>query len=72
MGTDATAVVDTGLRVRGIGGLRVADATVMPSLVSANPIAAVFAIAERPAALIIAERPAALIRDERPAALIRE
>ncbi|MFC7649976.1 GMC oxidoreductase [Streptosporangium lutulentum] len=52
MGADDMAVVDTGLRVRGIDGLRVADASVMPSVVSANTNATVYAIAERAAALI--------------------
>jgi choline dehydrogenase-like flavoprotein len=52
IGDDDTAVVDTELRVRGIGGLRVADASVMPSIVSGNTMASVYGIAERAAALM--------------------
>ncbi|WP_405983789.1 GMC family oxidoreductase [Streptomyces sp. NBC_00872] len=52
IGTDGMAVVDTELRVHGIGGLRVADASVMPSIVSANTVATVYAIAERAADLL--------------------
>jgi choline dehydrogenase len=59
IGTDAQAVVDTELRVHGISGLRVADASVMPSAPSANTNATVYAIAERAAALIQAQSPAA-------------
>ena len=55
IGTDDMAVVDTSLRVHGIDGLRVADASVMPSIVSANTIATVYGIAERAAALIRAK-----------------
>ena len=59
IGTDGHAVVDTDLRVHGISGLRVADASVMPSAPSANTNATVYAIAERAAHLIQAQSPAA-------------
>jgi choline dehydrogenase len=52
IGNDELAVIDPALRVRGIEGLRIADASVMPSIVSANPNATVLGIAERAAALI--------------------
>lgn len=52
IGDDAMAVVDTGLRVRGLAGLRVADASVMPAIVSANTNATTYAIAERAAELV--------------------
>ena len=50
--TDAGAVTDLQLRVRGITGLRVADASVMPVIPNAHPNATVLAIAEKAAALI--------------------
>ncbi|MEU3183823.1 GMC family oxidoreductase N-terminal domain-containing protein [Streptomyces sp. NPDC006923] len=55
IGTDADAVVDPHLRVHGIAGLRIADASVMPSIVSGNPNATVLAIAERAATYLMSE-----------------
>ena len=52
MGADAASVVDERLRVRGVGALRVIDASVMPSVVSGNTNAAVIALAEKGADLV--------------------
>jgi choline dehydrogenase len=56
MGTGPDAVVDPELKVRGVDGLRVADASIMPTITNAHPNATVLAIAERAAALIQGER----------------
>ena len=53
MGHDETAVVDDRLRVRGVEGLRVIDASVMPKIVSGNTNAAVYMIAERGADFLL-------------------
>ncbi|WNI26648.1 GMC family oxidoreductase N-terminal domain-containing protein [Streptomyces sp. ITFR-16] len=54
IGTDEGAVVDEQLKLRGLRGLRIADASVMPSIVSGNTNATVYGIAERAAALVAA------------------
>ncbi|UAJ10989.1 GMC family oxidoreductase [Glacieibacterium megasporae] len=55
MGCDDGAVVDASLRVRGVRGLRVIDASIMPNIVSGNTNAAVMALAHKGTDMMLAE-----------------
>lgn len=60
MGTDALAVTDPeSLRVHGLGGLRVVDASVMPSITNGNIYAPIMMIAEKAADLVLGREPLA-------------
>jgi choline dehydrogenase-like flavoprotein len=59
MGRDAMAVVDDNLRIQGLSGLRVADASIMPTIVSGNTNAPCIMIGEKASDLIIAPTGAA-------------
>jgi choline dehydrogenase len=69
MGSDGMAVVDHELRVHGVKGLRVADASIMPTMVSSNTNAPSFLVGERCADFLLRDAgvnttPEALRADE--------
>jgi choline dehydrogenase len=55
MGQDERAVVDERLRVRGVAGLRVADCSIMPQVVSGNTSAPAIMIGEKCADMMLAD-----------------
>ena len=58
LASDFLSVVDTRLRVHGVAGLRVADASVMPTITSGNTNSPTLMIAEKAAMMIRADRKA--------------
>ncbi|ROL76214.1 choline dehydrogenase [Pseudomonas protegens] len=67
MGNDAQAVVDAQLRVHGIPGLRIADASIMPRITSGNTCSPTLMIAEKAAELILATVPRSTVQHKQPA-----